>query len=60
MRCPKCQSPLDSSNRRLCVTCIGDAINNVGTNTYSEQIHDAKMNAGWYVKRGHMAPVKKK
>lgn len=60
MRCQNCQQPLDSPTRKLCVGCIGDAINNVGTNTYSEKIHDAKMNAGWYVKRGQMAPVKKK
>lgn len=51
MRCPKCQAPLDSSTRRLCVTCIGDAIKHVGENTYSEKIHDAKMASGYYQKR---------
>jgi len=50
MRCPKWQAPLDSSTRRLCVTCIGRAIKSVGENTHTEAIHDAKLNAGVYGK----------
>lgn len=48
--CQQCGQPLDSPTRKQCVTCIGQAIKNVGQNTHTEAIHDAKLNAGVYGK----------
>lgn len=51
MRCPKCQAPLDSSTRRLCVTCIGDAIKSTGENTHMQAVHEAKLGQRDYARR---------
>jgi hypothetical protein len=51
MKCPQCFGPLDSPTRKLCVSCIGDAVKSTGENTYSEKIHDAKLRAADYRRR---------
>jgi len=51
MHCPKCQAPLDSSTRKLCVSCSGEAMKSTGENTYTEAVHDAKLRAKDYRRR---------
>lgn len=51
MHCPKCQAPLDSSDRKLCVTCIADAVKSTGENTHMQAVHDAKLRQRDYARR---------
>jgi hypothetical protein len=51
MKCPQCFGPLDSPTRKLCVSCIGDAVKSTGENTHMQAVHAAKLNARIYQKR---------
>jgi hypothetical protein len=51
MKCPQCFGPLDTPTRKLCVSCIGDAVKSTGQNTHMQAVHQAKMDARIYQKR---------
>lgn len=51
MRCPKCQAPLDSPTRKLCVTCIADAIRSTGEHTHMQAVHESKLRQRDYARR---------
>jgi hypothetical protein len=51
MKCPQCFGPLDNPTRKLCVSCIGDAVKSTGENTHMQAVHAAKLNAKGFQKR---------
>ena len=46
--CPKCGSPLDHPSRRLCVSCIPEAVNHIGANVTTWEAHDNRQRNGVY------------
>jgi hypothetical protein len=51
MHCPKCQAVLDSPTRKLCVTCIADAIRSTGEHTHMQAVHESKLRQRDYARR---------